>query len=83
MQAVRERGIGIAGALPRLVGAVTADGHPVVWSCDPMDGSTMPSVTSYTTRPYERILAEVRGFFAAYRAEGTQAGELARCRRVA
>ena len=64
----------IEGGLPRLVRAVTREGHPVVWSCDPMHGNTMQSVTGYKTRPFERILAEVRGFFAVHRAEGTHAG---------
>ncbi|KQR86241.1 class II 3-deoxy-7-phosphoheptulonate synthase [Sphingomonas sp. Leaf343] len=64
----------IEGALPRLVRAVTREGHPVVWSCDPMHGNTVKAVTGYKTRPFDRILAEVRGFFAVHRAEGTHAG---------
>ena len=64
----------IEAALPRLVRAVTREGHPVVWSCDPMHGNTVKAVTGYKTRPFERILAEVRGFFAVHRAEGTHAG---------
>ncbi|MDP9162502.1 MAG: 3-deoxy-7-phosphoheptulonate synthase class II [Pseudomonadota bacterium] len=64
----------IESALPRLVRAVTREGHPVVWSCDPMHGNTVKAVTGYKTRPFDRILAEVRGFFAVHRAEGTHAG---------
>jgi 3-deoxy-7-phosphoheptulonate synthase len=64
----------IEAALPRLVRAVTRSGHPVVWSCDPMHGNTIKAATGYKTRPFERILAEVRGFFAVHRAEGTHAG---------
>jgi 3-deoxy-7-phosphoheptulonate synthase len=64
----------IEAALPRLVRTVTHEGQPVIWSCDPMHGNTMQSVTGYKTRPFERILAEVRGFFAVHRAEGTHAG---------
>ncbi|WP_293878466.1 class II 3-deoxy-7-phosphoheptulonate synthase [Sphingomonas sp. UBA978] len=60
--------------LPKLVRAVTLEGHPVVWSCDPMHGNTVKAVTGYKTRPFDRILAEVRGFFAVHRAEGTHAG---------
>ena len=60
--------------LPKLVRAVTREGHPVVWSCDPMHGNTVKAVTGYKTRPFDRILAEVRGFFAVHRAEGTHAG---------
>ena len=64
----------IEAALPRLVRAVTRAGHPVVWSCDPMHGNTIKAATGYKTRPFDRILAEVRGFFAVHRAEGTHAG---------
>jgi 3-deoxy-7-phosphoheptulonate synthase len=32
------------------------------------------SASGYKTRPLDRILAEVRGFFAVHRAEGTHAG---------
>ncbi len=64
----------IEAALPRLVRAVTRAAHPVVWSCDPMHGNVVKASTGYKTRPFERILAEVRGFFAVHRAEGTHAG---------
>ena len=64
----------IEASLPKLVRAVTREGHPVVWSCDPMHGNTVKAVTGYKTRPFERILTEVRGFFAVHRAEGTHAG---------
>ena len=61
----------IEGALPRLIRAVTREGHPVVWSCDPMHGNVVKAANGYKTRPFDRILAEVRGFFAVHRAEGT------------
>ena len=64
----------IEAHLPALVRAVKREGHPVVWSCDPMHGNTVKAATGYKTRPFERILAEVRGFFAVHRAEGTHAG---------
>ncbi|MFV0645760.1 MAG: class II 3-deoxy-7-phosphoheptulonate synthase [Sphingomonadaceae bacterium] len=60
--------------LPRLVRAVQKEGHPVVWSCDPMHGNVVKSDSGYKTRPFDRILSEVRGFFAVHRAEGTHAG---------
>ncbi len=60
--------------LPKLVRAVKREGHPVVWSCDPMHGNVIKSDSGFKTRPFERILAEVRGFFAVHRAEGTHAG---------
>ena len=64
----------IEANLPRLVRAVTREGHPVAWSCDPMHGNVVKAANGYKTRPFDRILAEVRGFFAVHRAEGTHAG---------
>ncbi|MCD2316974.1 3-deoxy-7-phosphoheptulonate synthase class II [Sphingomonas sp. IC-11] len=64
----------IEGSFPRLLRAVTREGHPVVWSCDPMHGNVVKAANGYKTRPFDRILAEVRGFFAIHRAEGTHAG---------
>ncbi|MXP46202.1 3-deoxy-7-phosphoheptulonate synthase class II [Altererythrobacter luteolus] len=64
----------VEAGLPRLVRAVKAEGHPVVWSCDPMHGNVIKSDSGYKTRPFDRILSEVKGFFAVHRAEGTHAG---------
>ena len=64
----------VESGLPPLVRAVEREGHPVVWSCDPMHGNVIKSDSGYKTRPFERILAEVRGFFAVHRAEGSFAG---------
>ena len=60
--------------LPKLVRAVAREGHPVVWSCDPMHGNVIKSESGLKTRPFERILDEVKGFFEVHRAEGTHAG---------
>jgi 3-deoxy-7-phosphoheptulonate synthase len=60
--------------LPRLVRAVQREGRNVVWSCDPMHGNTITSVTGYKTRPFDQILKEVRSFFQVHAAEGTYAG---------
>jgi len=57
-----------------LLRAVKREGRHVVWCCDPMHGNTIKSGNGYKTRPFERILAEVRGFFAVHQAEGTYAG---------
>ena len=64
----------VEAGLPALVRAVKREGHPVVWSCDPMHGNVIKADSGYKTRPFDRILAEVRGFFAVHRAEGTHAG---------
>ncbi len=64
----------IEAGLPKLIRAIQREGHPVIWSCDPMHGNTIKATTGYKTRPFDRILAEVRGFFAVHRAEGSHAG---------
>ena len=60
--------------LPRLIRAIEREGRSVIWSCDPMHGNTLTSNTGYKTRPFERILKEVTGFFDIHNAEGTYAG---------
>ena len=60
--------------LPTLIRAVRREGRVVVWSCDPMHGNTLTSSTGYKTRPFDRILSEVRRFFAVHQAEGSYAG---------
>jgi 3-deoxy-7-phosphoheptulonate synthase len=64
----------VESGLPKLIRAVQREGHPVIWSCDPMHGNVIKSASGYKTRPFERILAEVRGFFAVHRSEGSFAG---------
>jgi 3-deoxy-7-phosphoheptulonate synthase len=39
-----------------------------------MHGNTIKSASGYKTRPFERILLEVRRFFGLHQAEGTHAG---------
>lgn len=60
--------------LPPLVRAVQREGRHVIWSCDPMHGNTVKSASGYKTRPFDRILSEVRASFAVHRAEGTHPG---------
>ncbi|MEM9146811.1 MAG: 3-deoxy-7-phosphoheptulonate synthase class II [Pseudomonadota bacterium] len=64
----------VADHLPGWIRAVEREGKKVVWSCDPMHGNTIKSDSGYKTRPFERILSEVREFFAVHDAEGTYAG---------
>jgi 3-deoxy-7-phosphoheptulonate synthase len=64
----------VAAGLPPLVRAVKRAGRTVVWSCDPMHGNTIKSSSGYKTRPFERILKEVKSFFEVHRAEGSYAG---------
>jgi len=64
----------VAEKLPTLIRAVKREGAKVVWSSDPMHGNTIKLQSGYKTRPVERVLEEVRSFFAIHRAEGTHAG---------
>ena len=60
--------------LPILIRAIEREGLNVIWSCDPMHGNTIKSSSGYKTRPFDRVLAEVRGFFSVHEAEGTYPG---------
>ncbi len=60
--------------LPPLVQAVKREGRSVIWSSDPMHGNTVTASNGLKTRSVDRILQEMRGFFAVHRAEGTHAG---------
>jgi 3-deoxy-7-phosphoheptulonate synthase len=63
----------IGNHLPQLIRAVEREGRKVVWSCDPMHGNTI-SAAGYKTRPFDRIMSEIRSFFDIHQAEGTYAG---------
>jgi 3-deoxy-7-phosphoheptulonate synthase len=39
-----------------------------------MHGNTITSATGYKTRPFDRILSEVKTFFTIHASEGTHAG---------
>jgi 3-deoxy-7-phosphoheptulonate synthase len=60
--------------LPGLIRAVKREGRTVVWSCDPMHGNTINAAGGYKTRPFERVMGEIRNFFAVHQLEGTHAG---------
>ena len=64
----------IEAGLAPLLAAVRDAGHPVVWACDPMHGNTFSAPDGHKTRRFDDILAEIAGFFAAHRAEGTWPG---------
>lgn len=65
---------GVAEGLPRMVRAVQESGRTVVWSCDPMHGNTLKTDTGYKTRPFDRILSEVRQFIDIVSTEGAYPG---------
>ena len=60
--------------LPPLIRTVGREGRKVVWVCDPMHANTVKSANGYKTRHFDRILTEVRAFFAVHKAEGSHAG---------
>jgi len=60
--------------LPRLMQAAKAHGKRVIWSIDPMHGNTLKAGNGYKTRPFERILGEVKGFIEVAEAEGVHPG---------
>ncbi len=64
----------IGDHLAPMLRAVQREGRNVVWSCDPMHGNTISAASGYKTRPFERILSELRSFFEIHQAEGTYAG---------
>jgi len=64
----------VGDRLPELVRAVKREGKVVLWSSDPMHGNTITSTSGYKTRPFDRILSEVKSFFTIHAAEGTHAG---------
>ena len=64
----------VAELLPAIIRRVEGEGRKVVWSCDPMHGNTIKASNGFKTRPFEKILAEVRGFFEVHRAEGSYPG---------
>ncbi|MCB0977406.1 MAG: 3-deoxy-7-phosphoheptulonate synthase class II [Acidimicrobiales bacterium] len=64
----------VEAGLPPLLAAVRDSGHPVVWACDPMHGNTFSAPDGHKTRHLNDVLAEIAGFFAAHKAEGTWPG---------
>jgi 3-deoxy-7-phosphoheptulonate synthase len=64
----------VAEFLPPLVRTIQKEGRNVVWSCDPMHGNTIKSPNGYKTRPFNKILSEVRNVFEIHKAEGSYAG---------
>ncbi|HEY7145375.1 MAG TPA: 3-deoxy-7-phosphoheptulonate synthase class II [Streptosporangiaceae bacterium] len=64
----------IRTALPPLIAAVTAEGLPAGWVCDPMHGNTFEAPSGHKTRRFDDVLDEVRGFFEVHRALGTHPG---------
>ena len=64
----------IGDLMPGLIRSVMREGRKVVWVTDPMHANTVMSASGFKTRHFDRILDEVKAFFAIHEAEGTYAG---------
>jgi 3-deoxy-7-phosphoheptulonate synthase len=64
----------IAARLPALMRATKQAGRNVVWAIDPMHGNTLTANNGYKTRPFDRILSEVKSFVEIAKAEGVHPG---------
>lgn len=60
--------------LPKLIQKIKREGRTVVWSCDPMHGNTIKSSEGIKTRPFDRILEEVKKNILIHMTEGSRAG---------
>jgi 3-deoxy-7-phosphoheptulonate synthase len=64
----------IAARLPALMNATRREGRHIVWAIDPMHGNTLVANNGYKTRPFDRILSEVKSFIEIAEAEGVHPG---------
>jgi 3-deoxy-7-phosphoheptulonate synthase len=64
----------VAGRLPALMAATRREGRALAWEIDPMHGNTLKAANGYKTRPFDRILSEVKGFIEVAQAEGVHPG---------
>lgn len=64
----------VGDRLPALMRAVKAEGKRVIWSIDPMHGNTLKANNGYKTRPFDRVMGEVRSFIDVAEAEGVHPG---------
>ena len=64
----------VAAMLPPIIKAVQAAGLPVVWCCDPVHGNTYMSTTGYKTRPFDKVIDEIKLCFEAHTSCGSRLG---------
>jgi len=60
--------------LPALIEAARAEGHPVLWSCDPMHGNGQTVGDGLKTRAFGDILQELQEVAAIHRTHGSRMG---------
>lgn len=65
----------ITDVLPKLIEAARREGHPVLWTSDPMHGNTFNSAGSgLKTRRFDVVLKELKGFFEVHKQLGSWPG---------
>lgn len=64
----------IRDALPPLLDAIKASDELPLWVSDPMHGNGLTTPNGYKTRRFDDVVDEVKGFFEAHRAAGTNPG---------
>jgi 3-deoxy-7-phosphoheptulonate synthase len=64
----------VAERLPALMTATRREGRAVAWEIDPMHGNTLKAANGYKTRPFDRILSEVKSFVEIAQSEGVHPG---------
>jgi 3-deoxy-7-phosphoheptulonate synthase len=68
-------GVGrVEALLPPLLRAVREEGHPVVWTCDPMHENVFKTADGLKTRRFDDVMGEIEGFFEACWQEGVWPG---------
>jgi len=60
--------------LPALIEVARSEGHPVLWSCDPMHGNGRTTAGGMKTRAFSDILQELQEVAALHRAHGSRMG---------
>ena len=60
--------------LPLLIKEINTNCFNVIWSCDPMHGNTIKSNLGIKTRPFERILDEVKKTIQIHESENNRLG---------
>ena len=63
-----------AEVLPALIEVARAEGHPVLWSCDPMHGNGRQASGGQKTRAFGDILQELQEVATLHRAHGSRMG---------
>ena len=64
----------IRDALPPLLEAIKRTDATPLWVTDPMHGNGLTTPNGYKTRRFDDVVDEVKGFFEAHRAAGTNPG---------